>query len=261
MKNQKVPRTVFYLACGATLLSGSAAYAQDAMSRLSAHTDTSFANATNRWQLSATNLSQQTDLVSSVLRAQRNAYWLPALSSIHDMESTPGGSIGSGDGLSVGRSAEVSKAANAIWIVATFSKHQVFATDSSGLLLYTEINLTPQQIIRQPEDSALKPGLDVQVDLPGGRAITANGSLVTLDVHPQRYSLQPGHTYLLQLHYNTAGAFYSVDKHWDIVSGTVVPDQPEEIRRASAKTSQLSGRPLADAVTYLERTLPAASGR
>jgi hypothetical protein len=97
---------------------------------------------------------------------------------------------------------------------------------------------------RHPQSAGLAEDGSIDVDFAGGRLKTPDGQLVSWRVFPIRYCVQPGHTYLMRLTEYPGGIYHDIDKEWDVTTGKVVADRPDDLARAEKGRSKLSGRSL-----------------
>jgi hypothetical protein len=114
---------------------------------------------------------------------------------------------------------------------------------------------------RRPQSAGLAEDGSIDVDFAGGRVKTPDGQLVSWRVSPIRYCVQSGHTYLMPLTEHPGGSYDDINKEWDVITGKVVADRPDDIARAEKSRSKLSGRSLPDVVLYLESALPLNSAQ
>jgi hypothetical protein len=225
------------------------------LQRLPHHSETSFANAANRWQLSVVDPESQADTVSTAVRAKRNAFWKHPLQKAVDAARGAAGMSVVGDYTDTGPEFPAEKGAT--WIIATFETFHVFAIDADRQLIYTEMNFRVDQVLKTPPQLSISPGALIDAGIPGGRIRSPNkDDINSWDVHPMQYWFQPGHKYLVQLLYEAQYEVFLPNKDWDVSSGKVQPDDREEIYRAEHGRSAIDGMSLADLVNYLPSVLP-----
>jgi hypothetical protein len=206
-----------------------------------------FTNAANVWQAVPVNLSTQIDNVTPSVRAQRSAYWEPILSANEDF------AIEADEDPTL-QPELVSVQGNA-WAWVTFTSFHVFVTDAAFHHIYTEMNFTVNQVIRQASGTTLSAGQVIDVALPNGRA--TNGTKTgSCNLVPEEYFWKPNHQYLVQLSFNSNGGFFTPWKRWDVSSGNVQEDELIEVLRASHGTAVMNGMATADAIRYLDQVLP-----
>jgi len=111
-----------------------------------------------------------------------------------------------------------------------------------------------------PGSSPISAGSVVDIGMIGGTVIDANHKVVTSMLDPERFSLRPGHSYLLELTYDSSGDFYTAGKRWDVTSGSVVPDDAIEVAREKAGKSHIAGVPRAEVLPRMKSIL-AAQGK
>jgi hypothetical protein len=217
--------------------------------------------AANQWRLKAVDIKSQVDTVSPLIRAQRNNYWKPILEDqykFYTLSTTRAFGI-SGGGSYIVSDPELSYETGSVWIIATFEGFHVFSIDSEYPLLYTEMDLRINTVIRAPDDLHLTAGSLINSDLPGGKIKDVHGRVISSlpPILPTQYHLQPGHKYLLKLLYGQAADIFTMARRWDISSGTVKPIDQREIYMESHNTSTISGMTEKDLINYLLSTLPA----
>ena len=216
--------------------------------RLPHQSDTGFANAANRWQLTAISPDSQVDTVDPPVRAQRNAYWKAPLEAIRGLEVFPGPYLSDAP--------EFPTVKGAAWVIATFESFHVFTIVPDYQLIYTEMNFRVEQVVKQPTYLFLSTGSLIDTDFAGGRIRTPKGDIVSSHVSPFEHFFQPGHKYLLQVVYNAGGGFYWAYKRWDLSSGKVKPDDPGEMYRAAHGNSSIDGMSVSDLANFLPTVLP-----
>ena len=209
-------------------------------------------NAANSWRFSPVDPTTQHDPVGSSLREKRNAFW----SSILDTLS-PHGPYGSAraPGPVTLSHPEFPKDPSAAWAIGDFLGYRVIPIEN-GRGAYTEIRFFVQSVI-SPGSSPISAGNVVDIEMIGGTVIDANQRIVTSMLDPERFSLRPGHSYLVELTYDSSGDFYAVGKRWDVTSGKVVPDDAIEVARDNAGKSHIAGTPLAEVSPRMKAILAA----
>lgn len=219
------------------------------------HPSDTFENAANKWQLEAVDSVSQIDPVSAAVRAKRNTYWAAPLQTIFNASAAPGSYVIT-EGSYLGDSPEFPDVKGAAWVIATFKTFHVFALDSANRLIYTEINFRVDRVFRQPADVSLSAGNIIDEGLPGGRLRSSSGTTTTLAVSPHEYFWQPGHKYLLQLSYDRETDYFIPLKRWDLTSGRVQADQPDEADRAARGESIINGMSVDSLIRSLPSVLP-----
>lgn len=224
---------------------------------LPGHSPNGFAGAENRWQLTAVFLRSQVDSVDPNIRAARNKLWQPLLKHERDMEAQL-----QAKGMRIVRipesfsTREIPDDPSRVWVIAKFDHYLVEAIDPDATLIYTEMRFSIEDVIYQPSALSLSPGGSFDVDIEGGRVKTPKGVIVSWQVEPHRYFVQPGHTYLLNLIRQSEGDLYFIRKQWDLSTGYAVPDQGDEINRAADGHSQLNKLTKQQVINYLQSILP-----
>lgn len=225
-----------------------------------------FVGAENSWRLTVVDLQSQQDSVPTDIRTARNAYWEPILEN-YRVAALHNRSVGRFSPLYSVTSPELPELPGSIWVIATFDHFQVIPitpkdqTSVTDLMLYTEISFKIEQVIRQPKTSSLQAGSFFDVDIEGGRAKTLGGEVLSQRVFPDKYSVKPGGTYLMQLLPARSGKFYIINSDWDVTTGQVVPHDVGEVYRAENGLSKLNGMPLSAVPAYLNSVLPADTSK
>jgi hypothetical protein len=235
-----------FCATGSPLVVHSQAIAQPP----SASSQKRWANAANRWQHTAVDLAKQTDTVTPEVRAQRNAKWQGLQGLMLNSSNLVFSFSGDAPELPKDPPNEPS-----IWVIATFEKFHVYAVGPDEKQFYTEMNFRIKTLFREPEGMHLVPGDLVDVNLWGGMAKTHSGKIVrSLNVNPRTYDFQLGHKYLVNLFPDKDGDFVAAGR-WDLTSGTVQAQGPDEIDRAARGESKLSGMTETELIKYLQTAL------
>jgi hypothetical protein len=144
-----------------------------------------------------------------------------------------------------------------VWVVARFEAFHVYAVDPQEDLLYTEINVRVDRVIKAPADLSIARGALLDVAMPGGTLRMATGKTITSPfVIPSQYGPKPGHAYILQLLYNAKFGVFTDYRRWEVSSGVVQPDDVVAALRAAHGKSKLTGLSLGAAVEYLQSALP-----
>jgi len=225
-----------------------------------------FAGAENSWQLTVADLQSQQDYVLPEIRAARNAYWERILETYRSA-TLHNRSVGQFHPLYSVTSPELPELPDSIWVIAKFDHFQVIPitpkdqTSATDLILYTEIGFKIAQVINQPKASSLQAGGFFDVDIEGGRAKTLGGEVLSQRVFPDKYSVKPGGTYLMQILPALSGNFYVINSDWDVTTGKVVPNRIDDVYRAEKGLSKLNGMPLSAVPAYLNSVLPAESSK
>ena len=216
-------------------------------------TEPDFTNAQNKWQLEPADLGSQIDTVNPTLREERDAFWRKPLTEYRDMAK---GNFTVFPGAYLGNAPEFSSVKGATWVIATFESFHVYAVDHDYELLYTEINFRVENVLKLPEGLSLSDGALVDAGIPGGRVKTPKGEILTSRVEPQKYALQPGHRYLVQLLYEPKGEFFVANQSWDLTSGKVEPYTGIALERLANKNSAIVGMSVPELIKYLPEVLP-----
>jgi hypothetical protein len=218
------------------------------------HSEPDFSDAQNKWQLEAADLRSQVDTVNPTLREERDAFWRKPLTEYRDMARGAASVTTIGD--FIGNQPEFSSVKGATWVIATFESFHVYAVDHDHELLYTEINFRVENVLKLPEGLSLSDGALADAGVAGGRVKTPGGEILTSRVEPQKYALQPGHRYLLQLLYEPKGEFFVANQRWDLTSGKVEPYTGIALERLANKDSAIVGMTVPELIKYLPSVLP-----
>jgi hypothetical protein len=227
--------------------------------RLADHSGAGWNNSENSWRLTACDLKSQVDEVNPILRAQRNAYWRPILKGEYDSYKTTTSHAQPIGGSFVREASEFSDADGSVWVMATFESFRVFAIDPDYHFLYTEMSFRINDVIRAPDNLNLSAGMLIDSDIPGGKVKTPEGNAISSEppISPGSYYPQPGHRYLLRLLPVPKGNFLSVNRQWDLSTGSVQPDDLPGIDRAARDDSAIKGMSEGELINYLQTALPA----
>jgi hypothetical protein len=204
------------------------------------------------WRTKPVELAAQTDHIDPAVRAARNVDW------DRRIWTPPNGMVlGGGTEEAFGPSdPEFPSGARVVWIAGTFESYKVYAAHEETKL-YTEINLRVDTVLRKPASlSSLQPQTLLDIFLVGGSLRFPSGHIVSEKLTFPRYDFRPEHRYLLALLYDPDLFGYLSFKRWDLTSGIVVPDATDEVYRSSTGKSEISGRPVAEALGYLQTRLP-----
>lgn len=217
--------------------------------RLPNHSGNSFANAPNRWQLTAVDPKSQADTVSPAIRSLRNVYWKGPLEYASHFDSFGGDTHLETD-------PEFPAVKDSAWVIGTFEGFRVYAADPDERLLYTEMNFRVEEVIKQSPSLSLASGSLVDADISGGRMELPNGEVSSFHLAPRPYFFQLSHKYLLHLSHQVPGEFFWADKRWDVTSGKVQPDDSLEVHRNAIGKSSIAGMSVAELMNYLPTVLP-----
>ena len=134
--------------------------------------------------------------------------------------------------------------------IANFASFSVIVTPSRRSL-YTIANLKASNVISSkipvPEGKVF-PILEL-----GGSAILRDAQPITFGVPHNEYSITPGHNYLVFLSYSTEGHFFTINKCWDVTTGSATPNSQEDERRLQEGTSTVAGKSTSDLIVHLQR--------
>jgi len=209
-----------------------------------------FADAANKWQLTAIDPKSQVDTVSPDVREQRDAFWKGPLEWLR-------GASGVSGAMLPGIPPEFQVQPGDVWVLASFENFHVFEINHDPELIYSEMNFRVEQVFRQPSNLSLSNGSLVDVGITGGRIKSIKGDTVSPGwLRPSKYGPQPGHKYLIQLLYEPKGLVFIAGNRWDISSGKVEVEGFIETARAAQGKSAIAGMSVADLVNYFPSILP-----
>ncbi len=252
--DQKIARvavtivSLFVLACSFSLAQST---------KMPHHNPAAFSSSENKWRLTPVDLQLQSDRTAASVRAARNAYWQPILQSEREREAGGRSTAMTGGPPSLN---EVAAHPDSVWVVVSFDHYLVEPIDPDFRLLYTEMSFKVKEIIKQPK-ALFIPGASFDIDIEGGSIKTPQGDVISWHISPQRYFVQPGHVYIMEVRPREAGQLYFIVKVWDVSSGKVVVDHGDEVSRAAEGRSKLNGMTTQDAVSYLKSVLASDSSK
>jgi hypothetical protein len=129
--------------------------------------------------------------------------------------------------------------------------------DQDPQLIYTEMNFRIDHVFRQLAEISLSDGSLIDVGVPGGRIKSPNGEILSPDwLKPLQYYVQPGRKYLIQFFHDKRGGFFRTGQFWDLSSGKVQSEFPDEIERAEQGKSAIAGMSVDDLAKYFPSILP-----
>ena len=201
-----------------------------------------WSKAHNQWQRTPTDISKQTDTVSAAVRAKRDAYWkqFPQQMAMKSGAMLPGIRV-------MMPEIDDMPGSESIWVLARFEAFHVFGIDAENTQIYTEMNMRVVNVIKPPDDFPISAGSLLDVVTIGGSLKTQQGDVHEFRVEPRQYSAQPGQTYLLHLLFDPKYQIITPFQRWDATSGTLVPDDEAEVRRAQEGKSTLAGKSIEEA--------------
>lgn len=218
-----------------------------------------FVGAENSWRLTAFDIQSQRDPVAPSIRAAHNASWQSVLQPYRDMEMRSGQVVYNNCDLPTSR--ELNLDPDEIWVIARFDHFRVVSIDPDFQLLYTEMTFKITRVVYQPKASSVAPGMSFETEVDGGRIKKPNGDIVTWRLKPDRYSVQPGHSYLMQINRAHDGSLVFGFGQWDVSTGRAVPDAANLIGYAQDGSSKISGKTAEEAIAYLQSALSASSSK
>lgn len=246
------------LAVGALLLCVSAigGQQQDANARVRAQEAQDFKTAANRWMQTPVDVRAQTDVVSTAERQARDAYWDDAIGASAPLSqpNAIGTEMPLGDAMP--NTPEFGDLGDGVWLIGKFEGYRTLLS-ASQRSVYTEIDLRVRHVFGHPNVPTLQVGTLIHVDLAGGTILAPWGSVLSYALHPQRYELQPNHSYLLPLGYHPSGNFYTgggpnTVRCWDLTDGTVRPGSHFQEYLAAHGRSEVNGLKVADLIQLFD---------
>lgn len=216
---------------------------EDARARQQALEDREFQTAANHWMKVPVDLRTQVDPVSTKERQARDAHWdnrIGASAPLSD-PNAQGHSMPIGDAILA--SPEFGDLGDGVMVIGRFESYRTILS-ASQRSVYTEIGFRIEHVFGHP-NAPIRQGELIDLERPGGTIIAPWHTTLSYNVHPEQMGLQPQHTYLIRLGYNTAGNFYSggygTSELWDLTDGTVKPGNPLQKSRAEHGVSEING--------------------
>jgi hypothetical protein len=212
--------------------------------------------AANAWMLTPTPYPEWNKDISPSLRAARDRYADKVQGADfrkYPLTSPHSDALGPGIGDGIPKS-DVRQFPNRVILAATFSGHRSVLS-ASEFSLYSEVSMHVADVFEDQGGSGVFTNEDITILISGGTVTLASGRVLSYDTQPVRFSLQPGHKYLLFLSYYGAGDFYLVMDDWDISDGTVRPNTRPGEYRAQHGLSNLSGVSAAQLGPALDKLL------
>ena len=128
--------------------------------------------------------------------------------------------------------------------VATFANYQPHLSPSKRSI-YTDLQFTLDDVV-MTRHSAVTDGGSIDMLLPGGSIILDSGQVRQYALNAgDEFELTEGHKYLLFCTYDPALDTYSILKHYDITTGTVVAVDPLERAHVNQNKPSYVGQPSA----------------
>ncbi len=215
-----------------------------------------FEGAANRRMTVPVDISRQGDTASAELRQARDQssdkYYGAAGSLFQAGVQAPIFS----DGSTVGPQPEFPVLPGEVWVIGKFESYHTFVS-SSERSVYTEINFRVQHVFGKHSER-LAPGSMIDIAVRGGTVLTKEVGVLLYAVLPEKYDLQPGGTYLVQLIYTEGVDYFIQTKFWDLSSGRVEPGDAIERARAEGKHSQINGMELPALIEFLKKNYTSA---
>ena len=138
------------------------------------------------------------------------------------------------------RGPEIPNEPNRAVIIGKFTSSRSVLS-ASRHSIYTEITVHVTDVFEDVAGHA-SPGSDITICYMGGTIKTDSGQVISLLTDPQKYSLQPGHTYLLVLRHYPDEDRYSAQADWDLSDGIVRGNSETSIaRQKQGRSSSLIG--------------------
>ena len=173
----------------------------------------------NAWLLQPTPLPKEGKEQLTPERIGRDAFWDKLFQFVKPLTPTNAGDVQTSEGSTYNAKPGLADYPNRILLIAKFGRHHSVLTPSRKCI-YTEITFAVKEVFERGNTS-LAPGDKFTLTYPGGTIALPDGELISFLTHPKPYWLQPNHTYLLSLHFESDGDFYTVNESWDVTDGTV----------------------------------------
>jgi hypothetical protein len=226
------------------------------------HTPERFRTAANKWRLTPIDVQSQPDQVPLAVRQARDAFadkfWGKPLPLSVERKSNFG--IGEAIGLPPAGNPEFpTMRPENFWVIAKFEGYSTLLS-STQRCIYTEIHYRIQHVFDESAVSHRFPdareGGQIEALIGGGTIRAPWGKTISYSFSPQAYAPQPGHTYLL-LFVSHDPNIYLEQKRWDLTSGAVEAESPDEKLRATQGRSAIAGMTVSQLTTYMEDKLRA----
>lgn len=236
---------------------------QDALAQKHDQESREFQTAANKWMTVPIDVRTQPDPVSRDDRQGRDAYWdtrIGASAPLSD-PNAKGRPMPIGD--AVVSAPEIGDLGDGVLVIGKFETYRTVLS-ASQRSVYSEIGLRIQHVFGHP-NPPIQQGQLIDVVRPGGTIIAPWGTTLSYGIHPEQMGLQPLHTYLIRLGYNTSGRFYSggyrTSELWDLTDGTVKPGNSLQKARADNGMSQINGLSVDALVRLLDDKFAKYEGR
>ena len=234
-------RTSKCLLLGVLALAGGAQYSDYAIAQGSSSSSQQSVSSGDWRQIPKPLLPESTDPQGRAILNQRGQYFdtsaEPGL-----LEPTPPG-IARGGSVSVGLRDEIPFLDDGAIVVGSFNDYQPFLSPVQKKI-YTKLELSIEQVI-DSGPAHVSQGEKVDLLLSGGTIRLSDGRVIShgLRYEATKYSLQPGHRYVLFLQYHADGDFFTEVKSWDITTGVAMPNAPDDQQRMKKGQSAFAGLP------------------
>lgn len=209
--------------------------------------------AKNRWMLTPTDVRIQHDTAAPEQRNARDGFWDGLIGAATPLSQAQTKHLVIAPGGNVASAPEFPTIPNGVWLIGKIEGYHSFLS-ASERSIYTELNVRLEHVFG-PSQPPLTKGLLIDVGRSGGTVLAPWGKVVSYQLYPREYDVQPGHTYLLLLQYHAEGNFYTEGKRWELTQGFVEADDELEQYRALHGKSQIHGLALPDLINYLDRKL------
>jgi hypothetical protein len=121
---------------------------------------------------------------------------------------------------------------NQVVLMGEFRDFDVVLT-SSRRSIYTEMNIFVARVLR--DTTTVRAGQTITVFGRGGSIIANDGLVLSFDIAPTPFVIQPQHRYIMFLRYVSEGDFYWLQKTIELRDGKALPNSFADVNRAEKR--------------------------
>jgi len=137
-------------------------------------------------------------------------------------------------------------------LIGTFVRYRTAMT-ASGRAIYTDVTLSIGHVFQDAAQGHATYSREVTVGVPGGSVRAVRGGVISFLTDPQPDAMQPRGTYLMYLHFNPDGDFYTGIPSWDLSDGTAKAIGPRERAKVARGESMIVGLTKDDLIRTLDQ--------